>query len=252
MDPFTAMLLSAGIQGGTSLLGNLMTPKGSGGSQGYDVVNFNDPQDAGNRASSEAYMMDVLSALRAGKTPDWMNRFTDPLQADMLRQNQQQFFGRPGASGGSIMDIAQSSGAMSGIGGQAGQAPVNKALADYSDRMSGINQYIAGLKNNYMQSASQTVPSQLNQASTQKNSIIPGMGAPANQPANPFSGALAALGGVDFSKLPMPAANSASTPFNSNALSAFNSYGNNGAAGQYVKPQQSFVNNPNLSLSYGG
>lgn len=201
MDPFTAMLAAAAGQGATSLLGNLFGNDGSGGSQGYDVVNFNDPQDAQNRASSESYMMDVLSALRAGKTPDWMNRFTDPLQADLLRQNQQQFFGRQGASGGSIADIAQSQGAMSGLGGQAAQAPVNKALADYADRMSGINQYIAGLKNSYMQTASQNVPQQLNQASSQKNSIVPGMGAPAVASSNPFAGAQSAMQNVDWSKL---------------------------------------------------
>ena len=226
MDPFSALLMAAVSGGVSGLLSN--AGKGSAGSQGYDVLNFNDPYDSTSRSMSSAYMQDILSALRAGKTPDWLNRYTDPLQADMLRQNRNQFFGKEGSPGGSVMDIAQSTGAMSGLGGQAAQAPVNKALSDYSERMNGINQYIAGLKNNYMMSASQSAPQTLYDMGRRDNQVVGGMGAPASAGNNaPFANMGTALSSVDWSKLfskPTPT----STP----------------TSGQYV-PQQTSYGLPN-------
>lgn len=195
MDP---ALLAAILQGAGGLLGSM--GKGSSGSTGYDIVNFNDPQDATSRGMSSAYLQDILSSLRAGQTPDWMNRFTDPLQADLLRQNKNQMFGKEGSPGGSIADVALSTGAMTGLGGQAAQAPVNKALSDYADRMNGINQYIASIKNSYMTSASQTVPQDLYTMGRQQNQIVP-ITRPGSGSDPTMQGIGAALGGVDYSKL---------------------------------------------------
>lgn len=195
MDPtLLAALFSAG--------GNMLQGmgKGSPGSTGYDTVNFNDPYDETSRRMSSMYMQDVLSALRAGQTPDWLNRFTDPLQADLLRQNRNQMFGREGMPGGSIMDAAMSTGAMTGVGGQAAQAPANKALADYADRTSGINQYIASLKNNYMQTASQNAPQQLYTMGTRQNAVVP-IQQPGSQDDPLMQGIGGMLGKVDFSKI---------------------------------------------------
>lgn len=242
MDPFMASLLASVASGGLSgLLSG--AGKGSSGSTGYDVLNFNDPYDANSRSMSSAYMQDVLSALRAGKTPDWLNRYTDSAQADLLRQNKNQFFGKEGAPGGSVMDIAQSTGAMSGLGGAAGQAPVNKALSDYADRMSGINQYIAGLKNNYMTSASQTAPQQLYDMGQRSNQVVGGMGAPASKGNNsPFANMASSLGSVDWSKLfSAGSTTSSSSSINPAALVAFG-----GGTGQYVPAQRDYSN---LTLS---
>lgn len=198
MNPFLSALLPSVLGGFGNLLGGM--GKGEPGSTGYDTVNFNDPYDEQSRQMSSAYMQDVLSALRAGKVPDWLTRFTDPMQADLMRQNQQQMFGREGSPGGSIADIAMSTGAMTGLGGQAAQAPVNKALADYADRMSGINQYIASLKGNYMTQASQSAPTQLYNMGQRQNQIVP-IQHPGSQADPMMQGIGSALGGIDFSKL---------------------------------------------------
>lgn len=195
MDP---ALLAAILQGAGGLLGGM--GKGSPGSSGYDIVNFNDPNDQSQRQASAAYMMDQLSALRAGQAPDWLNRFANGQQDYLMQQNRNQMFGRPGAPGGSIADVALSTGAMTGLGGQAAQAPVNHALSDYADRMSGINQYIASLKNNYMTTASQQVPQQLSTMSQQKNQIVP-ISHPGSGSDPMMQGIGSALGGVDWSKL---------------------------------------------------
>jgi len=198
MDPMTAFLISAGAQGLGGLLGGM--GKGSAGSTGYDTVNFNDPYDAQSRAMSSAYMQDVLSALRALKTPDWLNRYADSQQSYLMNQNKNQFFGKEGSPGGSIADVASSAGAMQGLGGAASAAPVNKALSDYADRMSGINQYIATLKNNYMTTASQQVPGQLYQMGQRDNRIMPrNMPGSGGDPL--MQGISQALGAVDYSKL---------------------------------------------------
>lgn len=197
MDPATMALLASLGSGAISGWMNSQN-EGDAGSQGYDIVNFNDPNDQQQRQASAAYMMDVLAGLRAGKTPDWLNNYTTPLEANLLKQNKEQFFGRPGQPGGSIADAAMSAGAMTGVGGRTSQAPINKALADYADRMSGINQYIAGLKTNYMMNASNTVPTQLAEMSKQNNVVVPGMGAPASNGSNAFSGMANALGQVNW------------------------------------------------------
>lgn len=200
MDPATMALLAS--LGSGALSGYLQGQnKGDAGSTGYDVVNFNDPNDQQQRQASAAYMMDVLSALRAGQTPDWLNNYTQPLQADLLRQNRNQMFGREGQSGGSIADAAMSAGAMTGTGGRSSQAPINKALADYADRMSGINQYIAGLKTNYMVNASNTVPGQISEMSKPNNMIVNGMGAAPAPQSNAFSGMASALGNVNWNSM---------------------------------------------------
>lgn len=198
MDPFTTFLMSAAAGG----LGNLLSGTGSGspGTTGYDVLNFNDPYDAQSRAMSTAYMQDVLSALRAGQVPDWLNRFADQQQSYLLNQARNQMFGKEGAAGGSIADVAQSAGAMQGVGGAAASAPVNKALSDYADRLSGINQYIASLKNNYMMTASQTAPQQLYSMGARDNRIMP-ITQPGAAPDPLMQGIGTALGGIDFGKL---------------------------------------------------
>lgn len=212
MDPeMLAMILG----GAGSLLQGM--GKGSPGSSGYDVVNFNDPNDQYQRQASAAYMMDQLNSLRAGQAPDWLNRFAGQQEDYLLKQNRNQMFGKEGAAGGSLADVALSTGAMTGLGGQAAQAPVNKALSDYADRMSGINQYIASLKNNYMTTASQQVPQQLSVMSQQKNQIVP-ISHPGSSADPMMQGIGGALSGVDWSKL----------------------LGRGNTAGSQVVPQQSF------------
>lgn len=199
MDPFSA-LLAAAVSGGVSgLMSNM--GQGDSGSQGYDVLNFNDPNDQFQRQAAAAYMMDQLSALRAGQVPDWLNNYANSQQDYLMGQNRNQMFGKEGMPGGSIMDIAQSTGAMQGLGGAAAAAPTNKALSDYADRMNGINQYIATLKNNYMTTASQAVPQTMYDMSKQQNQVIGGMGAPASNGSSAFSNMGSALAGVDWSKL---------------------------------------------------
>lgn len=198
MDPAVFAAIAQGLGG---LLGGM--GKGSAGSTGYDTVNFNDPYDAGSRANSTAYLQDMLSSLRAGRAPDWLNRYGDQQQQYLLNQNKNQFFGKEGQSGGSIADAASSAGAMQGIGGQASIQPVNRALSDYADRMNGINQYIANLKNNYMTQASQTVPQQLYQNGQRDNRIVP-INHPGSQSDPLMAGIGSALGAVDYSKLFQP------------------------------------------------
>lgn len=244
MDPAVFAAIAQGLGG---LLGNM--GKGSAGSTGYDTVNFNDPYDAASRANSTAYLQDMLASLRAGKAPDWLNRYGDQQQAYLLNQNKNQFFGKEGQSGGSIADAASSAGAMQGVGGAAGTAPVNKALSDYADRMNGINQYIATLKNNYMTQASQTVPGQLYQMGQRDNRIIP-INHPGSNPDPLMQGIGQALGSVDYSKL--FSGGSKTTPQQQAQTAPASQYGSyTPAIPQQVAQQQSYPLSNSFPMTMG-
>ena len=165
----------AGIGGG--LISNAMN-NSKGGSEGQTVYNFNDPQDQAMRQQSQGFMSDALAGLQNGQGPSWMNNTLNPMQNYLMQQNQQQMFGLPGQSGGSIADVAQSQGAAMGLGGQAAMAPMNDALSQYGQRMNGINQYINSLKYNTMNQEAQSFPNQLYQTAQPRNQIannnIPG------------------------------------------------------------------------------
>lgn len=228
MDP---AIIAALIQAGGGLLSNSLN-NSKGGSTGQTVYNFNDPQDQAMRQQSQAFMSDQLNALNAGQAPAWLNNYLNPEQSYLLNQNQNQMFGKPGQAGGSIMDVASSMGAMSGLGGAAAMSPTNNALSQYADRMNGINQYIAGLKNQYMTNAASQIPSQLYQTARQDNQIannsIPGT-------ANTVPNFGTAFSGVNWN----------------------NVFGSNGQqqtavpGGNYVPQQQSFSLPPSGNTNYG-
>ena len=165
----------AGVAGG--LISNSMN-NSKGGQTGQTVYNFNDPQDLAMRQQSQGFMSDALQGLQNGQGPAWLNNTLNPMQQYLLQQNQQQMFGLPGQSGGSIADVAQSQGAAMGLGGAAAMAPTNDALAQYGQRMNGINQYINSLKFNTMNQEAQSYPSQLYQTAQSRNQLaynnIPG------------------------------------------------------------------------------
>jgi hypothetical protein len=202
MDPFTMSLLASAVSGGVGAAFQGMG-QGSPGSTGYDIVNFNDPYDETSRRMASAYLQDMISAMRAGQTPDWLNRFAAGQQQDMQRTNRDQFFGKEGQTGGSVMDMAMSAGAAQGVGGGAASAPVNKALSDYADRMSGINQYISTLKGNYMTSQSQAAPTQLYNMGKRDNSII-GIQQPGSGDDPLMQAVMPALGKIDWTKFGQP------------------------------------------------
>lgn len=165
----------AGVAGG--LISNSMN-NSKGGQEGQTVYNFNDPQDLAMRQQSQAFMSNALAGLQNGQSPSWLNNTLNPMQSYLMQQNQNQMFGLPGQSGGSIADVAQSQGAAMGLGGQAAMAPMNDALAQYGQRMNGINQYINSLKMNADQQMAQSYPSQLYNTAQPRNQIaynnIPG------------------------------------------------------------------------------
>lgn len=165
----------AGVGG--SLISNAMN-NSKGGQEGQTLYNFNDPQDLAMRQQSQGFMSDALAGLQNGQGPSWMNNTLNPMQNYLMQQNQNQMFGLPGQSGGSIADVAQSQGAAMGLGGAAAMAPANDALAQYGQRMNGINQYIQGLKYGTMNQEASSFPSQLYNTAQPRNQIaynnIPG------------------------------------------------------------------------------
>lgn len=165
----------AGVGGG--LISNAMN-NSKGGQEGQTVYNFNDPQDLAMRQQSQSFMSDALQGIQNGQGPSWMNNTLNPMQNYLMQQNQQQMFGLPGQSGGSIADVAQSQGAAMGLGGAAAMAPMNDALSQYGQRMNGINQYINSLKYNTMSQEASQFPSQLYNTAQPRNQIannnIPG------------------------------------------------------------------------------
>ena len=182
---------AAAVAGGVGGYMNSALNNSKGGQEGQTVYNFNDPQDLAMRQQSQAYMSNVLNGLQSGQAPAWLNNYLNPEQSYLMQQNQQQMFGLPGQSGGSIADIAQSQGAAMGLGGAAAMAPTNDALSQYAQRMNGINQYISGIKSNYMTQASNNVPTALYNTAKQNNQIanntIPGT--PNSAPQFNFGGA---------------------------------------------------------------
>ncbi len=235
----------AGVSG--SLISNAMN-NSKGGQTGQTVYNFNDPQDQAMRQQSQGFMSDALQGLKNGQGPAWMNNTLNPMQNYLMQQNQQQMFGMPGNAGGSIADVAQSQGAAMGLGGAAAMAPMNDALAQYGQRMNGINQYIQGLRYNTMNSEASQFPNQLYQTAAPRNQLaynsIPGTN---NTGPNLNLQGLSPMLAQGLGKMfnPSAPASSAWGSDNSANLQNYSAYGGNSVPGVSYMPSQQVLSNPN-------
>lgn len=118
---------------------------GSGSTQGYDVVqlpqySFTEPR---LRLTSD-YVTQNLERMQRGENPAWWDRARPVLQQGLERGASEAYLGRPGQRTGALQ-IAQETGALTGLGPRGTFAQTSKVGQDYANRLNQINEYLTGL-----------------------------------------------------------------------------------------------------------
>jgi len=108
------------------------------------------------------FYSDEMDRIQRGEAPSYWGGLETSLRNQQMQPLEQSYFGREGERGGSMVDIAKSAGAMTGLGPRGTNANVTKQLRDFSQERSRIEDYISQLKSQSMENAYNTIPGGIN------------------------------------------------------------------------------------------
>jgi len=194
MSTAMALLYGSLAGGGMAGLGSWLGGQGKKDmEQGYDIVQMPTYDWAeGTQQGTNEYLMQMLDALKKGKTPAYMS-YLDPIQQGMQKNLSDTFYGTAGRHG-TLQDVMNAA-SITGVGPRAAMNKSTQASADYLSESDKIDQYISGLKYNNMSSLATQVPSMLSSMprgpETQVVNLMGGVGA-----GNQNAGMGEALGGM--------------------------------------------------------
>ncbi len=136
---------AAGIGAGAGMIASKQKG-GGGGTRPYQFLAY--PEHAETRGR-DRLMSDFVSSnvqrLSEGKTPAYYDAAVPGLSKAYKKGISENYFGGPGLRGPGIIDYQKGSGAAMGTGPSATLARENKALYDYSNKLSDVDQYFAQL-----------------------------------------------------------------------------------------------------------
>lgn len=116
------------------------------------------PWSAPMLQTSSEFISKGLQDLTSGEVPTWWKKYQQPVREGMQRGVEQAYYGGQGMGGRGVIPTASDVGSITGVGPKATQANVNKALVDYANKMSQIDEYLAGKTLEFGSEQSKTLP----------------------------------------------------------------------------------------------
>jgi hypothetical protein len=139
-----------------TVYGALKGGGGGGGQTGYDLITPQQrPYDEANQNQLYSYGSDMLNRSKQGLAPAYFENSVYDLRKMMSDPLYRTYYGSPGQRTGTVQN-AFNMGAMTGLGPKASMAQGQKAMYDYSQQESAIDQYLAALKMQSMQNQETT------------------------------------------------------------------------------------------------
>lgn len=147
--------------------------------------------------NNTAYINNNMQRINSGRAPEYAENMVNQLAPYLQKQNKQQFMGRPGDRGGSVMGLGAQNSAMMGLNPKARMAQMGKTFQDYQQAQSGIDMQMANMKYNAANQMAMALPgwSQAQQGGiADANRVGPGQMMPGTQ--GKYAGLGQAMGGI--------------------------------------------------------
>ena len=151
---------------GLSVAGSMLAKKGAKpGSIVYGPSSYESAKQNGQGANLDslmnnntAYINNNMQRINAGRAPEYAENLIASQAPYLQRQAKQQFMGRPGDRGGSVMGLQSQNAAMMGLNPKARASMMNKTFMDYQNAQSGIDQQMANLRFNSSKDMAMALP----------------------------------------------------------------------------------------------